>query len=208
MGPLFVVDTISSEKSLLPRASYFGLKWAAFGKSFSLFEMAIRQLRTGQHSEALPPHEEAAHKAEHPTRGPVAAGETAREVPIDRSGPVRAEFRAGELLDLRRHEGVRCRHDLLNVGRQRSEGAFADSTGAHFGARGQTSAGCRVPREEDLCAHCIASHPNDRRYPDVFERERLRVRQSARRSEGSATDRRFQIVRSGHYNTPEDRSFR
>ena len=43
MGPMFFVDTISSEKSLLPRASHFGLKWAAFGKSFSVFDVAIRQ---------------------------------------------------------------------------------------------------------------------------------------------------------------------
>ena len=43
MGPLFVAETISSEKSWLPRASHFGLKFAAFGKSYPVFDVAIRQ---------------------------------------------------------------------------------------------------------------------------------------------------------------------
>ena len=113
----------------------------------------------GQHYEAVPSLEEAAHKTEHPIRGPAAAGETALKGPLDRSGSVRAEFRAGELLDLRRYEGVRCRHALLNAGRQRPEGAFADTAGARFGAGVQTPAGHQVAREEVLCAHRSASHP-------------------------------------------------
>ena len=43
MGPLFVAETISSEKSLLPRASHFGFKFAAFGKRYPVFDLAIRQ---------------------------------------------------------------------------------------------------------------------------------------------------------------------
>ena len=43
MGPLFVAETISSEKSLFPRASHFGFKWAAFGKRYPVFDVAIRQ---------------------------------------------------------------------------------------------------------------------------------------------------------------------
>ena len=110
MGPLFVAESISSEKSLLPQASQIllGCVWK------ELFNVRCGDSLTGtnQHPEALPPHEEAAHEEERPTRGPAAARETARDKPLDRSGPVRAEFRAGELLGLRRHEGVWHRHAL------------------------------------------------------------------------------------------------
>ena len=43
MGPLFVAETISSEKSLFPRAAHFGFKLAAFGKRYPVFDVAIRQ---------------------------------------------------------------------------------------------------------------------------------------------------------------------
>ena len=167
MGPLFGPETISSEGSLLPRASDFGLKWAAFGKSLSLFDVAILQqglasiLKHFLHTKKLltKPNiqledlllpEKLLAKDRSIDRDP---SEPSFEPESFSTYVIMKAFGADMLFSMLDGKGLK---DLLpTLPAPISELAAKLLQGDEFRAT------------KTLCAHRIPSHPNDRRYPDV-----------------------------------------